>query len=230
MKAAPDRTLSRVALESGFTSSSEFSKAFRSRYGMAPSNWDRTSALVENRKYDQAGAPCRRYTDEELADDEAAGRFPVTIRELPATRVVHVRVTNSYDLDTIMGGYTRFITWLRAHNDGDMPAGRLIGMSQDDPDVTPAKLCRYDFCWEGDIAADGEFGERVLPACRVASVHIDGDIETLCRAWDYVYRHWLPRSNWQPANLPALEVYRRTPEEVGWTSFDLDGCVPVEPL
>jgi AraC family transcriptional regulator len=69
-----------------------------------------------------------------------------------------------------------------------------------------------------------------MPACTVAALHIDGDIGRLTRGWDWLYGHWLPRSRWQPAHLPAMEIYRRTPEVVGWEWFDLDGCIPVEPL
>ena len=39
-----------------------------------------------------------------------------------------------------------------------------------------------------------------------------------------------PSSGYQPTHDPAMEVYVRTPEEVGWEYFDLKGCVPVRLL
>lgn len=232
MKALPGRSLSRIALQSGFASLSDMSRAFRAAYGMAPARWDRATPLMENRKNRQADDPCRRYTDAELARDHAAGTFPVSIRERPALRVAYLRIANSYDVETTLAGYSRFIVWLRERGGGALPDGELIGVSHDDPDVTPPEQCRYDFCFTvtGEVAAGGEIAIREMPACTVACVHIDGDVGVLSRAWDYLYRYWLPRSRWQPANLPAMEIYRRTPEEVGWEWFDLDGCVPVEPL
>jgi DNA gyrase inhibitor GyrI len=38
----------------------------------------------------------------------------------------------------------------------------------------------------------------------------------------YLFRYWLPRSRYQPANLPGMEIYRRQPIELGWKTFDID--------
>jgi AraC family transcriptional regulator len=232
MRSAPSRRLGRIAIEGGFASQSDLTRAFRARYGMPPGRWDRTTPLEEKSKIRQATGPFRPYTQDEMADDAASGRFTVAIRELPEMRVAFIRIADSYTPPHVLEGYTRFIDWLRARNGGAMPDGMLLGMSHDDPDVTPPVHCRYDFCFtvDDDVRPAGECGVRTIPACTVAFMYIVGDVETLVRGWDFLYRWWLPRSRWQPANLPAMELYRRTPEEAGWECFDLDGCVPVEPL
>lgn len=232
MKAAPARPLSRIAVDAGFAALADFSRAFRRRYGMPPGRWDRHSPLTEFRKNGQADDPCRRYTDDELAEADRNGEFDVRLLELPERRVVYLRIADSYTVENVLHGYRTFIAWLRDRF-GELPeGGTLIGMSHDDPEVTPAALCRYDFCWtiDDDVKTDGPIAIRTMPACTVAALHIDGDIGRLSRGWDWLYGHWLPRSRWQPAHLPAMEIYRRTPEVVGWEWFDLDGCIPVEPL
>jgi len=37
----------------------------------------------------------------------------------------------------------------------------------------------------------------------------------------------LPASRYEPANMPAFEVFARTPEEIGWETFDLYCCLPI---
>jgi DNA gyrase inhibitor GyrI len=69
-----------------------------------------------------------------------------------------------------------------------------------------------------------------FPACRVAAVHCLGGIEQADKACHYLYRYWLPRSRYQPANLPGMEIYRRQPLELGWETYDIDCAVPVVPL
>jgi AraC family transcriptional regulator len=230
LRAAPDRSVTRVAFECGFSSSSDFSRAFRRQFGIAPGKWDRATPL-EDSKIWKAEAHIPVYTLTELADVEDRGEFRVEIQPFPATRVAYVRIANSYDYERMLAGYRLLIDWLHARF-GGLPSGRLIGTSQDDPDVTPRELCRYDFCYTvaDDVEAEGDIGIRMLPPCTVAAAHCEGDGHKLVRVWDWLFRWWLPRSTWQPASLPALEVYRRTPEEVGWETFDLDACIPVEPI
>jgi DNA gyrase inhibitor GyrI len=69
-----------------------------------------------------------------------------------------------------------------------------------------------------------------FPACQVATVRCVGDLAQEDRAFQYLFRHWLPRSRYQPANLPAMEIYRRQPVELGWERYDMDCAVPVELL
>jgi AraC family transcriptional regulator len=111
-------------------------------------------------------------------------------------------------------------------------------MSQDDPEVTPLELCRYDWCltlperWSVEAALESGVVIREFPACHVATIHAKGDIYLVDRAWQYLYRYWLPRSRFQPDNLPAMEIYHpgRHPADTGWGSFDQDCAVPVVAL
>jgi DNA gyrase inhibitor GyrI len=57
-----------------------------------------------------------------------------------------------------------------------------------------------------------------------------GDLVQADRVIQYLFRYWLPRSRYQPANLPGMEIYRRQPAELGWKTYDLDMAVPVVPL
>jgi hypothetical protein len=62
---------------------------------------------------------------------------------------------------------------------------------------------------------------------RIVSFHCAGDLGHVDRAWHYLYRIWLPSSAFEPADLPAMEVFVRLPEEIGWQTFDLKVCIPV---
>lgn len=115
---------------------------------------------------------------------------------------------------------------------GLVPSAQLLGRSPDDPDVTPMKKLRFDWClvlppgreFEGDVS----FG--VIPAKPYAAVRCRGDIQKEDRAWRYLFGAWLPGSGYEPADEPALEVDRRHPLEIGWETLDMDCCLPVRPL
>jgi DNA gyrase inhibitor GyrI len=108
----------------------------------------------------------------------------------------------------------------------------LIGMSMDDPDITPLPECRYDFCTTVSATTKRSPGISMgsIPAARWASIRVNGDLQDVDDAWTYLFRDWLPSSGWQAAPLPAMEIFRQRPEEIGWDRFDLECWLPVTPL
>jgi DNA gyrase inhibitor GyrI len=78
--------------------------------------------------------------------------------------------------------------------------------------------------------ADGDINIVTFPVCRVATIHCLGDIMQADKAIQYLFRCWLPRSCYQPANLPGMEIYRRQPIELGREIFDIDCAVPIVAL
>jgi AraC family transcriptional regulator len=227
MKATPELPVAEAAFLCGFESASNFSRSFKTHFGVSPRSWDRHSPL-KDRKNGQVLEGFPQYTLSMLQEVADAGEFSIRCYSLPPRRMVYLRVANSYQPDRVIAAYDRLITWYRARG-GEPTQATLIGMSQDDPDITPLELCRYDWCLDApdDWGADGEVSVRIFPACNVVSIHCVGDIYRVDRAWQYLYRYWLPRSRHQPDNLPAMELYRRQPCELGWEQYDLECVGPI---
>lgn len=223
LRATPGMPIARAAESCGFSSPEVFSRAFKKHFGLAPRTWNRQQPLRDSKNH-QVFDTFPRYTIEQLGDD--TGEFEVRLRELPAMRLAYIRVVNSYQPERTLAAYQRLINWGLARGGA---RSTLIGMSQDDPDVTPLELYRYDWCLTApeSWAAEGEISLRDFPACHIAYIHCCGDIYAVDRAWQYLFRSWLPRSRFQPDNLPALEIFRRRPDEIGWEQWDLDCAIPV---
>jgi AraC family transcriptional regulator len=227
LRTVPKLSITAAAFETGFSSSSVFSRAFKKHYGLSARQWDRQSPL-ENSKNGQFSGEFPRYT---LDDLEGFG-FEVRVRSLPKQRLAYIRVYDSYGtFDRIKDAYFRLIEWYRRRG-GSLDDISLYGMSQDNPDVTPLKLCRFDWCvkvpagWKGDE----DISVTDFPACRVAAIGCTGGLDQANKVIQYLFRYWLPRSRYQPANLPGMEIYRRQPLEMGWEEFDIDCAVPVVAL
>jgi DNA gyrase inhibitor GyrI len=71
------------------------------------------------------------------------------------------------------------------------------------------------------------FTVRDFESQQVVAFHCVGDLDHVGRAWQYLYRIWLPSGAFDPADLPAMEMFVRLPEEIGWETFDLHTCIPV---
>ena len=229
LKASPRTSLTQVAFDCGFRSSSDFSRTFKKYFDIPPSRWDRISPLRDS-KIRQAESGLPLYHLDELSHIAAQAEFAVGLKSFPACRVAYIRVADAYVAGNLLQAYERLMGWVERH--AGHKRGLLIGMSQDDPDVTPLSQCRYDICLTVDEAINGdeEVSVRLLPACRLAYIHCAGDIEKVDRAWQYLYRYWLPNSNYVPDNLPAIELYRQTPDEIGWLNYDLECAIPIVPF
>jgi AraC family transcriptional regulator len=251
MKTSPRKRITDVAIESGFAGTAEFSRAFRNHFNRTASSWDRRSPL-EKSKICKAPEMLCFYDLEELERWKAGADLQVHVGRLSAFRYVYIRVFAPYGNTRLVDAYHSLIAWLAA-TQTDIKDVVVIGMSLDDPAVTPSENCRYDMGVAFAKKADGMLGEIVRSRGRnraaipdaaecegfsirdfesqeIAAIHCVGDLGHVDRAWHYLYRVWLPSVSFEPADLPAMELFVRLPEEIGWETFDLKTCIPVARL
>ena len=254
MKAAPASRITDIALEVGFPGLSEFSRAFKSHFGINASSWDRRGPL-EKSKICKAPGEMMFYPLDELEQRVKDKGLRVRIGKLERCRFVYIRTFNPYGNERLIGVYHSLINWL-ANRKTDLDDVVLIGMSQDDPAITASEKCRYDM---GAVFSEGSADRGIVgdiirsrrrtvrnltppnraeceplgltardfEAESIAMIHCVGDLSVVSYAWQYLFRIWLPASDYQPANIPAFEIFARTPEEIGWETFDLYACLPI---
>jgi AraC family transcriptional regulator len=253
LKTSPRKRITDVSLEAGFAGTAEFSRAFKNHFGRTASSWDRRSPL-ENSKICKAPGMHPSHTVEDLERWKADAKVPVRVQRLTGFRYVYNRIYAPYGNTRLVDAYHALLAWL-AERGTDVRDVVFIGMSQDDPTITPAENCRYDmgvaFPRERGGIVNQILGSRgraaisreLQPAqseCHtrglsirdfesqeIVALHCTGDLGNVDRAWHYLYRVWLPSGAYEPADLPAMEMFVRLPEEIGWTTFDLQICIPV---
>ena len=209
--------ISDVAVACGFGSLAAFSRAFKQRFGLPPTRW--ISHQPERVRVE--------------ARPDCPTTFDVSIRRLPPQRLAYIRISDSYsDFERIKAAYYRLMDWF-SDQGGDPDRTTLYGMSHDDPTITPLELCRFDWCVSipPDWTANGNVAIREFPACDVAIVPMTGGVELEVEILQYMWNCWLPASRYQPADLPAMEIYRRFPDHDGmWQTYHVDCAIPVMPL
>src|SRR5262249_23506530 len=134
MSHGPKSTLTAIALGAGFGSSSDFSKAFRQAYGFSPRQFT-ADRFHQDSKIRQDLLANAGYGFTRLPRGRNPDRFRVRLVDRSVTRVAYVRVTGGFDAGKIADAFERLIAWARPL--GLVPSAGLIGMSQDDPEITP---------------------------------------------------------------------------------------------
>lgn len=218
------RTLTELARECGLGSSSDFSRSFRQRYGVPPSEFDLARVRAEGRDRMIGAMPDPRIA--RLPEGENPDGFAVTLRELPARRVAYLRVFRPYEEGRVVEAIARLLAWARERR---LAGGQWLGYQWEDPEIVPLEHCRYDVGLEvpADARIDGDVSETRFPPMTVAEVEIAGPIELELRALQWMYGTWLPRSGYVPDHQPGFEAWNGEPFAHGMTHFEVRLQLPV---
>jgi AraC family transcriptional regulator len=202
-----------IALAVGYETPAAFTKAFRQRFGIAPTAlraMDRAEAFALLMKQPSVNTLKKRKVQPE-------------IRTLPDQRVLYVRGTGIIDQTFNQAAGEAFTTLMAYIDDHDL-WGKwtvCVGITPDDHTVIPHDQCRFDagvVLKEGvQVQPSGKVDIQVLPGGRWAVFLHKGPYETLWQTWNTVDRDWLPRSGVALRDVPPVEIYlddpRKTPPE-----------------
>jgi AraC family transcriptional regulator len=105
-------------------------------------------------------------------------------------------------------------------------------VGRDDPAITQAEKCRYDACLvvPGDFQPDRLVNVTEIPGGPFAVASFTGTAHDIERAWDRVFKTWLPDSGFQPDDRPCLEIYRARSVDAKTGILRCELCLPVRPL
>ena len=188
----------------------------RKRFGSQPSKW-------------------RDWLDLRDKGQRRNNVMKVEVKQLPGWQVAYIRVMDGYKSAEIKPAFRRVINWAQARELVG-PDTVVLGVSLDNPDVTPADKCRYDACISVSPATkpEGEVGIYDIPAGKYAVYRTEGtyaDINAeLGQAWNTLMGDWFPDSGYQPDDRSCFEIYRETEEQALSGKYIVDICEPVKPL
>lgn len=223
-----DPSLTEIALACGFASSSEFSRSFRSHYGMPPRVFD-VELFRKSRREQGLGtleSPQGQHRLQQLPKGENPDGFEVRLRPLEARRVAYLRVHQPYEGDGVFVAAQRLRALAEPRGLSD---GQWLGYQWDDPDIVELDNCRYDVGLEipDAIEVGDEVSTTRFPSMLVAEVDLVGGVELELRALDWLYTTWLPSSGFAPDNQPGFEAFEGWPFEHGQEHFELRAQIPV---
>lgn len=215
-----------VAAEVGYRSPDVFARAFKRQFGCTPSQFD-LEHWWSQRPDREAALSVSRYFLRPAPD--LPPDFRVELGRRPAANLVVSRAVGGYlHPQRLIAAYERTAAAARALS-VSLP-GKLSGASQDDPEFTPLSRCRYDFTLEVPAGTPTPKGLHTAhrPAGPWAMTRVVGDLPAVDRAWNLLFKSWLPASGLDLRAAPAEEIYQQTPAEIGWERFDVMLAIPLE--
>lgn len=250
----PTRSVTDIAFACGFSSSQNLARAFTRHMGMPPGVYRRCrreegcgltpagAGNDDNGKNGNAGGMGLWHGGDaagasghhlHLAHSllERSATMDVRIEEMPRFHVAYLRHVGPYTEATIGPVWGRLMEWAGAR--GLLrPGVKTLGVSWDDPEVTPPEHCRYDACIviAPGVEVDGGCATQEVGGGLYAVYRRPVACGQFTEAWNELFGQWLPTSGMQPDDRPCFELYNdvmQAPPEGPW---DVSICMPVRPL
>jgi AraC family transcriptional regulator len=210
-----------IALECGFQTHETFLRAFRRRFGRAPSEY-REWLREELSAWHETGT-------DDCAD--AAPAFELSPTKVIPMRPVHVafrRHVGPYD-SVPESLFDDLEEWAVRRGLHGPPI--WMGIGHDAPGTTRPERLRFDAALvvPGPFAVEGKIGYQVLSGGAFAVTTHVGSYESLPAAYGTIFPRLMALPGYQLVGLPAVEIYHTTRVNVRYRLNHTDLCLPVVP-
>ncbi|MBN2694020.1 GyrI-like domain-containing protein [bacterium] len=220
-------SITEIAFECGFPSSSNFAFAFKEYFGESPTDFKNSKISIENSNYSKDYPNKNLYIiDIPIVD---GGKMSVEIKKLPEMNVAYVRNIGSYFNAGV--AWEKLCKWMGAN--GLMSEKTVaIGISYDDPEITPTEKLRYDACMTipENTKTTGEVGTQTIEGGLYAVYSFYDKLEQLAPTYKNLYGGWLPQSGYQADDRECLEIYLNDVANDPDGKAKVEICIPVKPL
>ncbi|HML47230.1 MAG TPA: AraC family transcriptional regulator [Clostridia bacterium] len=150
-------SVTRVAMDLGFSSSAAFARAFRKALGRSPTAYRRDAARM--RPPDRSSERFRAFAEDPVLE---AAFTPQVLPDLRVAGIVCEGLSTEFESKAIEAAFARLWAWM---NGKGLPVSDLWGLTLDTPEITPLDRCRYFACAPvgPDVAPEGEIAVRDFP-------------------------------------------------------------------
>jgi len=221
----PELDITSIALEAGY-SPSNFATAFKSAFGVPPSEYRETPAPAPDGAYEEARARIASVRKGGSAAVLAEIEPLVELAELPAMRLFRRRYVGPYA--GLERAWCSFCEHASAALPG-IPEPRYVGISYGDPLITEGAKLRYDLCLvlpEGRKPPPSRPRPLAVPAGRYARYRFKAPLSELIYVFFDLVALWMPSRGLRLAGGPILEFYSGGLDERGRMAVDV--CAPIE--
>lgn len=190
-----DKSLTEIAFDMGYNSSSNFSRDIYNYYNISPSEI----------------RVIKKYPDiRETKYDSDINISFVGVDNIPDKQIIYERISNGYNALIISEVFKELYKFVERNH--SLSIEQFIGIGYDDPDYTPPKKCRYDACisvngkvdLKVDLLEIFPYNTKVLKGGKYAVFSFEGKPEQFSPAWDVIFREWVISSQYVPDNRPHL--------------------------
>ena len=224
----PQADVTAVALECGFSSSQNFAKAFRARFGTTPSAFRRRKGGNKARKggeeYSLRVGQDARMVKLVSPQPKRKTTKKAEVKEMPAWHVAYARRMGPYGKATCQAAFGEVMRW--AGPRGLLGKGPVLGVYWDNPEVTAPENCRVDACVvvPAGTKVEAPIALQDVAGGPYAVCEFNVPVTGFQTAWEEAFR-WLVDRGLDCADRPCYELYH---DDCTGKTCRFDICIPLK--
>jgi len=224
----PQEDITTIAMECGFSSSQNFAKAFRVRFGESPTEFRKSKG--GNKASKGGDAWSMRMGDDAgkvkwvSPQPERKVKMKAAVKEMPGWHVAYIRKIGAYGKETCEAAFGELMRW--AGPKGLLGKGPVLGVYWDNPEVTAPDKCRVDACVVVDAVAivDAPVALQDIAAGPYAVCEFNLPLTDFGPAWEEAFR-WVVAGGYECAEQPCYEIYH---DDCSGSTCRFDICIPMK--
>jgi AraC family transcriptional regulator len=253
--ANPEKTITEIAMDCGFSNSATFARAFKGMYKISASEWKNggfkkysNNGKTDSNNHQKESNNKKDYQITSNYNDHinqfwrikmktrtnADLDFTVDVKEISEMPVAYVRHTGPYKGDSALfeSLYNKLMTWAGPRGLINFPKTKMFTVYHDSPEITEEQNLRISACITvpAGTKVDGEIGYMLVPGGKYAIGHFEIDDEQYEAAWNGIFGSWLPESGYQCDDRACFEMCLNKPDEHPEGKHIVDIYIPVKPL
>jgi len=253
LKYSHKKSVTEIAIDSGFSNSASFARTFREHFGMSATAWRKGGHSTFSKNCKDQSKDCQQvsndweditvspiYIDSSTSNSNwrismiSRSDVTVEVKELKKADVAYIRHIGPFKGETEKWAelFRKLMTWAGARGLLKCPGTQYFTLFRDDLNITEFSKFKADVCIsvEPNTKPDGEIGVSVIPAGLYAVAEIEMDASEFEQAWDMVYSDWLPKSGYQPDERCCFERYLNDPKTHPKNKHIIEICIPVKAM
>ena len=227
-------TITNVAELLGFSSSANFSKAFKLYFGVSPSqlrNPQQQQISKIGKLYSKYG---KAFNIQDLYSQTVTQTVTfnpdklenilmnIKLENMEEKQIAYLTSPKGYELDSIFETCDKMLAWAKATDIEDYEH-KLYAICHDNPMVTPKDKCRYDaaITITSDVEVRAPYTKSIIPAGKYAVAYYKGDGDKVSNFYIELYSNWLSNSGFEPDHFPPVEHYLNDTRQDGFVEMEV---------
>jgi len=210
-----NRNIEDIASTTGYGNKHALSKAFKKYFGLSPSAFRK-----------QEKDPFNFFGKDERKTMELAPE----IKKIDSKKIVYIRIIDWYGAPESYRVAWKRLGQFARQNKLVNKNTEFIGLSFDNPTITPPKNCRFYACFttENEVQPFGPFGVQRIEGGLYAIFTLKGSYSQLLDMYYNIYMKWLPESGYKLRKGCGFEKYLNNPDHVEEKDILTEIYVPVK--
>lgn len=230
---APQKSLSSIAIECGFSDLSVFSRNFKKHFNQTPTAYKKSNKRqIQSNEHQSLGkiAPyfCLDFRTIKWRTNMDVIKN-VEVRELSTMTVAYNRSFGPYqgNNELYQKHRSELFAWAAAKGIMANQNFKYLILYHDNPNVALNDNQRMSLCVTipPNIEPQGQIGKMDIKQGKYLVCECELTALDFPKVWDWIYGQWFVANSYIPADKPYFELY---PEQPKGEVFQVHFCIPVE--